>query len=373
MDRRWRTGLTGGLAAALLMGTVACASAAEHASADDTARLLAGMQPSAASPLTPLTQEGSWQRHAKRFDSAWAELEKRQLGKIRAWSGEHIALRQPVVYYMFSGPDFLYADAFFPDASTYVLSGLEPVGSVPDVDGLSRGALAGEVGRLQNSLNSVLSFSFFITRKMKSELRGGRLSGTLPILYVFLARSGKTIDDVSLVALDADGTLHPAQDVKASRAQGAKIVFSGAGGKKGTLYYFSTDISDGGFDRSGFQKFCEGLGRGDSLLKSASYLMHADSFSKVRAFVLDHSDALVQDDSGIPVRFFKEGEWKLYPFGNYVRPLGIFPRAYQPQLNALYHKDRAGPLDFGIGYRWRPRESNLLLALRSGRVTQQDR
>ena len=36
------------------------------------------------------------------------------------------------MFYMFSGPDFLYADAFYSKATTYVLSALEPVGSVPD-------------------------------------------------------------------------------------------------------------------------------------------------------------------------------------------------------------------------------------------------
>ena len=35
--------------------------------------------------------------------------------------------------YMFSGPDFLYATSFFPNASTYVLAGLEPVGAVSDL------------------------------------------------------------------------------------------------------------------------------------------------------------------------------------------------------------------------------------------------
>ena len=35
------------------------------------------------------------------------------------------------MFYMFSGPDFLYANAFFPNASTYILCGIEPVGPVP--------------------------------------------------------------------------------------------------------------------------------------------------------------------------------------------------------------------------------------------------
>ena len=39
---------------------------------------------------------------------------------------------------------------------------------------------------------------------MKTELHVGPVYGTLPILYVFLARTGKTIEDVSFVGLDED-------------------------------------------------------------------------------------------------------------------------------------------------------------------------
>ena len=70
-----------------------------------------------------------------------------------------------------------------------------------------RNTLGRELRELQGSLNSVLSFSFFITKKMKTELNTGRLTGTLPLLYTFLARSGKTIRNVELVALKPDGTV----------------------------------------------------------------------------------------------------------------------------------------------------------------------
>ena len=43
---------------------------------------------------------------------------------------------------MFSGPDFLYVDAFFRNRTTYVLSGLEPVGQVPAITDASRRSLA---------------------------------------------------------------------------------------------------------------------------------------------------------------------------------------------------------------------------------------
>ncbi len=344
------------------------AQAQDSATADDNARVLAGMAPSAGSPLEPLTRESSWQAHAKYFDKAWAELEQRQLSKIRTWSATNIPSRKPVLFYMFSGPDFLYADAFFSDASTYVLSGLEPVGQIPDLAALPPRALGGELRGLQSSLNSVLSFSFFITKKMKTELRDGRLTGTLPILYTFLARSGKTVKETTLVSLNPDGSMTPfdaaAQPAKGI-SPGAKITFSSSGGAEQTLYYFNTDLSDWGLKSSGFLTFCKGLGQGDSFVKSASYLMHSDNFSAVRDFIVANSATLVQDDSGVPLRFLDGKSWRLTAFGRYLRPIGIFSRkTYQPQMQEMFAKGHAQPLDFGIGYRWRPNESNLLLAIR---------
>jgi len=378
MDRTSRPVKVGVLALSFLF-VVAQAVSADPAAAtnaatpDDTGKILAGMQPSANSPLVSYTKDGSWEQHAKHFDAAWAALDKRQLSKIKAWSTQYLPPRKPVVFYMFSGPDFLYADAFYPGADTYVLSALEPVGEIPDITELSKGQVMGGIGRIENSLNTILNYSFFITKKMRGELGGGRFGGTLPILYVFLERSGKTIRDVSLVALDADGNVKASNDPSLPKnpPRGAKITFStGADGKPQTLYYFSTDLSDDGVKNSGFLKFCDSFGMGDSFIKSASYLLHNDNFSTIRSYIVDHSDAVVEDDSGVPVRFFKPDEWQLLAFGNYVGPLGIFPHTYQPQLRDLYRK-RTAALDFGIGYRWRPSESNVLLAVRGSKTAQQ--
>jgi hypothetical protein len=354
------------LTAAVLTATVLSA-AAGPASFDDNARILAGLEPAADSTLKPLTQDSSWKSHARYFDDAWAKLDERQLSKIRAWSAKNLPERRPVVFYMFSGPDFLYADAFFQGASTYVLSGLEPVGQIPDVSNLPVHALGRELRELQGSLNSVLSFSFFITKKMKTELNSGRLTGTLPVLYTFLARSGKTIRNVELVALKPDGTVAPsAHPVGKGESSGVKIEFTAKdGGATQTLYYFSTDLSDGGVKTSGFLTFCDRLGTGDSFVKSASYLMHSDSFSRVRDFIVTHSGALVQDDSGIPLRYLSKGQWDLRPFGNYLGPISIFPGRYQKDLRDLFAKARATPIDYGIGYRHRQKESNLLLAIKT--------
>jgi hypothetical protein len=350
-------------AAAMILAALLGARAAETATADDTARFLAGLPPSADSPLTPLTREAAWQHHARFFDTAFAQLEQRQLSKIRAWSAANLAAPRPTMFYMFSGPDFLYADAFYSNATTYVLSALEPPGSVPDLTRLSRGGVGAALYNVERSLGSVLSFSFFITRQMKVDLHADQLSGTLPILYVFLARSGKTIRNVSPVAIDNKGAAYFANENPGPNAtRGVRIVFAGSDGMEKTLYYFSTDLSNPSVRASGFLKFCATLAPGNSLIKSASYLLYSANFTAVRDFLLANSATIIQDDSGIPLAYYSAKKWRFFPFGRYAGPIAEFPGRYQESYAELFR--RAQPMDFGIGYRWRSYESNLLLSVK---------
>ncbi len=321
------------------------------------------MQPSPGSPLAALTREDGWHEHARFFDRAFGEFERTQLAKIRAWSKAQLRARRPTMFYLFSGPDFLYADAFFPGASTYVLAGLEPVGQIPDLLKMPRGSVGGAVRSMASSMHTVLNFSFFKTHDMRQQLSSGRLNGTTPILLVFLARAGKVVHEITLVSLDAQGEMHAELERTKSAAHGVKITFSGRDGRMQTLYYFSTNLADDGFPKSGFMPFLERLAPGDSLIKSASYLMHSGGFTKVRDFLVAHSATLLEDDSGIPLAYFDRKKWQLKPFGHYLSPLGIFPGTYQPKLAELFKKS-ATPLEFGVGYRWRSSESNLLLAVR---------
>lgn len=354
--------IAGVVAMSALPPIAVSAYAAERASPTDTARFLAGMHPSPQSPLAPLTQERGWQQHADTLNAIWAGLDAGQLAKIRAWSRANLTVRKPVTYYPFSGPDFLYADAFFPDASTYILAGLEPAGQVPDVLKLRSRSVTSELAKLRTSLGTLLKMSYFITSEMGADLRSSEMGGTLPLLYVFLARTGKTIHDVKLVDLAPDGSLQPAGDVK-SGARGVKIVFSGSDARPRTLYYFRTDLSNRGVRSSGFLQFCAQFGIGDVFIKAASYLLHNAGFSTVRDFLLSHGAAMVQDDTGVPAKYLQQAGWDLRPFGRYVGPIPTFRGNYQSKLSDLFARGNPAPLEFGIGYRWRINQSHVVLAV----------
>jgi hypothetical protein len=76
---------------------------------------------------------------ARYFDQIFAK-QSAHLSKVRLHSKEYLSDKYDPMLYMFSGPDFLYATLFFPNAATYVLAGLEPVGQIPDLTSLRRWA-----------------------------------------------------------------------------------------------------------------------------------------------------------------------------------------------------------------------------------------
>ena len=318
--------------------------------------------PVTGTPLEPLSREPAWQRHAAEFTRAWNQLEVDQLAKIREWApdflGEYYDQEGPM-FYMFSGPDFLYANAFFPNASAYYLCGVEPVGAIPDITQIPHELVDPVLSNLRKSLETSLSWSFFITKKMKSDLAQKQLSGTLPILYVFLARLGYTIESVELVTLDREGGF--TADGKGT--PGVRIIFSRSDGAAQTLYYFATNLSDEGVRNApGFMKLCERQGPGRSLVKAASYLMHEPWFATVRNFLLTHSKVLVQDDSGIPFRYFDRSRWNIRFCGRFVGPIATFKQYPQPDLAKAFAESNPALLEFGFGYQWHPHRSSLIIA-----------
>ena len=353
----------------LLLPFGATAQTGARYAPDAVAKYLAGLPVPATSPLAELTQEPAWLRYAEVVNRDWAALEGRQMAAVRAWARTHMPAHQDTLLYMFSGPDFLYADAFFPNAETYVFSGLEPVGDMPDPMALTPKARGNAVRRIRSSLRSIVKWSFFRTNSMEVDLKVNAYDGTIPILFVFLARTGKTVSSVEFITLSTSGEVVPRNGpAPSSQPSGVRIGFSGPDGTPKSLYYFQIDLSNGHIERTGFPAFTWKLGKADSFIKSASYLMHRPGFSAVRNIIFAQSETILQDDSGISLGYFERTHWTLTPYGRYVQPIPLFANRYQPSMKALFKANKSEALPFGIGYRWRARESNLLLAQRSTQV-----
>jgi hypothetical protein len=355
----------------------ATALAPDTANVQNVAAYLAGLPPQAGTPLATLAAHPTWQAFAQDQDKSWAKYRTTHTDRMDKWAAtelDSVRRATTTVFYPFSGPDFLNVYTMFPTARTYVLFGLEPVGSVPSRTNLQNPAILPAV---KKSLWSVLNFSFFRTNDMAVDLKSVNLDGAVPLIMLFAARTGNHLRSVRPVQLDAQGQLHAVTDT--TRAAGSRLIpgaelkLQAADGAEKTIYYFSADLSDYKLaTKDAPLKYVRTLGPLTTYVKSATYLMHKSYFSKVRNLVLERSNYLLQDDSGIAMKYFPKSAWQFTYYGTYKRPINLFAKQYQPELTAAYRDSlrRARPLPFGTGYNWRQTDSNLLLAKRRPAISQ---
>ena len=337
---------------------------------DARAKFLAGVPLGKDEPLAAMQQRPAYRAHAAEFEKMWARYNEHHFAPMRKWSAEELAPKIPMgapVIYFFGGPDAISPLAFFPDAPDFLLGGLEPVGSVPNPDALPTDRLEAVMASLRKSTDVILSFGFFITKDMKSELEAGEFKGVTPVMLVFLAMSGCEVLDVSYFGVRGDG--HSEECAPGHQAKGelpgVRITFrKTAGSAPQRIHYVQANVADEELKtRSGLLHWAGGFGPGNVYLKAASYLLHEQYFSTIRGFLLGRALSVLQDDSGIPFSFFQDGEWRVWFFGTYTGTLDIFKKYYQPKLLDAFRTSGA-PLALGTGYKWRVGQSNLLLAVK---------
>lgn len=326
---------------------------------DLTSRLLAGISVPEEKNIT-LTEH--WKKHERLMVKAWSRYKKSNLRPMRFWSEKNLSTSTPseFIRYPFSGPDILHALYMFPRANNFILCGLEPVGNFPKSDILRGENSTQALEEIRKILEESLRFSFFKTKDMRVELTQSLYNGTLPIICLFLSGSGFTIKDIDFIKLNKDGTISESQDTHSSN-DAVRIKAIHENGRKIIVNYFRTNISDSLLLRSGFLKYLESIPKGRSYVKAASYLMHKSYFSQIRNHLLSSSTAIIQDDSGIPMRYFNQSSWQMKYFGTYTEPIDLFKDHYQPKLRNIY-KQESQRLLFGTGYRWRKGQSNLIVA-----------
>ena len=330
-----------------------------------SARGLAGEMPPSDHGAPNWVNAPEWKQYQDAMEGNWNYLDRVRLTAIRAWSLANLAdlkSKSSVVFYPFSGPDFLYANAFFPDAKYTVMAGLEPVGSMPDLSALQQnGQLAAYLADVKKSLFTIMAASFFKTKDMKTDFNNQLVDGLLPDIAVFLARSGYEIGSLQYVSLGSNGVVRAHEK---SGATGVQITyFKDDQSDMRVLFYFQADLgNDGLHSNPGYTQLMHRLAPGITYLKAASYLLYDDYFSAMRDAILAESVGVVEDDSGIPLHFFKPGEWDVSAYGNYTGPIEIFKDKYQPDLTQYYAANPHPALTFGSGYKFVAANSSLLVA-----------
>ena len=299
------------------------------------------------------------------MEALWTTYNTTEAARIRPWVDKELAPVQhaQTLFYPFAGADFLFANTFFPRAHTLVLVGLERVGALGDLDALSSKNVEAEYGRVRKAVTPILRSTFFHTLEMQSDVLQ---DGVLTILATLIAGTNHRLLAISGVALSEDGRVTESASADSKSTPGARIDFVAEGAAEvRTLYYFRTDLSDEGLARQGgVLGFVDTLPSKVTFAKAAAYCMHGQPFSVIRNYVLTHSQAVLEDDTGVPLRYFDRASWDLRFFGHYAQPIPTFRDYRQPDLaEAFARAENVSPLAFHVGYGSKA-ASNLMLAVR---------
>jgi hypothetical protein len=347
---------------------------------NEFAQYIAGYEGPDNSSFKGLESSESWKSYQTNLNAVWTKTNNK-LPTIRDWTKQELAdvnTDGGTLFYPFSGADFLHADLFFPDHDNIAMIALEPVGNYPDLDQKQQDGTHGKyLGSLKKSMNAILGLSFFRTIAMADDFQT-EMDGTLHVLMHFMARTDHEVLFQEKVAIQPNGELSTdVTNIADSTYIGNRYYFKRKGEEKvRTLTYFAVNIqnmayhSRGGLvakgldTRSDLVAYFKGLNIKSTYLKSASYLMHRPTFSIIRDLILDESEYVLQDDSGIPVKFFDTSLWDLTFYGNFVKPISLFYERTQDDLALIFANKGANvkPLPFGIGYQYVNGTSNLMKA-----------
>jgi hypothetical protein len=313
------------------------------------------------------TQDSSvlYQNYSTSINKAWQKVEKTKIQPIITFRDSFIpeTSKFSTLFYPFSGGDFLYAHTFFPNADTFILVGLEPAGTWFSKDSLSPKQQESYLSNLNQSLFFSNELGFFRTLSMEKELNQPYLDGTLHPILFYLSRLGLKVLRIFPQSISPEGSLIPAID-SASHFVNTVEFLEPSTQKRKILIYISQDLSNSGLNsKPGFLNFIQ---QKDSLavfLKAASYLLHQSSFSTIRKLILESSQAILQDDSGVPLRELKKEFTHIEVFGAYDKTISLFTSFYQEDLKTLFQdSSQVRNPGFIIGYNQKFRQTNLIFA-----------
>lgn len=341
--------------------------------------LIAGRLPAVADGGEKQSERGSlessapspvWVAHARFMDEAWRQIDER-MGKMRRWAEAELAdMPAPAapLFYPFGGPDLISAMQFFPDAGSYLLVGLEAPGRLPLPEDFKASALAGDIERLRRPFESFVESGYFVRSEIDKDLSGGQFDGILPILLICLVRAGQAPLAIDYVHIDPETVKITQLPPDSETASVVRIKFAARDDaerllgaiergeempkiERRAVYYFAQDLSNSGLlSEEPFRRLIDHQPAVNVYIKSGEYLAHTEDFSTLRKLVLGKSQTLLQDDSGLPIKFLRSDRWNIRLFGQYTGVLAAYSQWHQEDLAAAFARPDVEPLDFAAGY-----------------------
>ncbi len=338
----------------------------------DHSRFIAGLD-CQTKKYKDLQAKDFYKTHRDYCNEIWKELEKETLDPMVKWAKEKGIMEDsdtlPCMY-TFSGPDFLFGSRFFPKAEHYVLMGLEKCGSITDITTMKETTLIDYLSSIRSSLRYLIKAGYFVTQHMSTDFSKTVLNGNIHNMLLFMARENYSIYSIDYGYMAKDSTffvtgLKPSSTT--GKINGMRVGITDSTGQiLKYVYYFSADIADYKIkDKKEFPAFMEKMGPFNSYFKAASYVPAHKNFAIVRNLILENSNKILQDDTGVPYKSLDTTIYEVEIWGTYSKTISDLSWGFQPGLKeAIEASGNNVSLPFKISYNGNYGEGMMLYAKR---------
>jgi hypothetical protein len=298
----------------------------------------------------------------------------------------------PYVLYPFGGGDLVSALTTFPEAAEITTISLEPAGDIRPIQTLSSARLTRELAEhaahLERLFEKAHSRTDNLEKESKTELPGELLfalaalvvHGDQPIglRYFRLTRDGSLSYVTPTDIANAEKTRNAAA-VRALFAN-AELSFQHPGGKLQVFRHISYNLDDTHLRADpGLLAYLSGKengkggtpghGRYAAMTKAASHLLWNENFSKFRSWLVDHTDWMVSDSTGLPPRAAGAAGFAQETYGTFDGPAPYGAPDAQDgfDLKRIFSSQQHRDLPFRYGYPDRNGHAHLVVTRRDTR------
>lgn len=278
------------------------------------------------------------------------------------------------VVYPFGGGDLFTALHAFPAAEEYTTISLESAGDIRNLASLSRQQLLDNLARTRDHLRCLFAVSHHKTTNLSE---GSRAAMASEITFALIAFSVFDYEPTSLryFRLDPEGNVvylssTDLDDKDAKPFANVEIAFRARQDAKAPVRvyrHFAANLDDKHFSAN--QPLALHLGskgRVSVLVKAASYLLWFDTFSHVRAYLLDNADWMLSDSTGVQPSLAQAAGFEHECWGVFHGPFLANYSAAKDELLALWQASPRRALPFYFGYPDIDGHGHMMVARRTG-------
>jgi hypothetical protein len=270
------------------------------------------------------------------------------------------------VVYPFGGGDLVSALATFPEASEITTISLEPAGDVRLVDKLAPEHLGRELAAHRSHLERLFEKAHSRTDNLEKEAES-ELPGEVVFALAALVVHGAEPTGLRYFRLEPDGSVvyvtqadieAQAHHPKALKAlfDNVELRFHVAGDpprRVRVLRHIAFNLDDEHLKANpALLAHLTSKGKVAAMTKAASHLLWNDHFALIRGWLIDHTDWMISDSTGIPPRFAQPAGYTQDPYGRFdgPAPFGLLNARDANDFKHLFASQPARDLAFRYGY-----------------------